>query len=158
MSEQGREAEVRKILARIYASYHSDAPSFGVPIVVNAYYADRCHAFGDKDAAYYACELVVQQVNEADSSRKWQKPADLWYLLYWMKFILSGLSTYLDSSAWELALNIPATFDTLDVGATHRIFTTLFPLDPDKARGFDAYVEECRAIAAEPISPGANPL
>lgn len=139
-----------KMLRKAFASLGVTAPSVKAPIVINAFYASLCSACDEREAAYDTCEMVVSQINDQVSDYNTYSPQDLWYLLYWMRYDLITLSEFVDSTAWELALNISATFESLDLKNTSRTLTRLFPISPTWAREVDEFVTANRAIAQGP--------
>lgn len=147
----GREPhDALKMLLKAFASLGVTAPSVKAPIVMNAFYASLCSACDEREAAYDACVMVVSQINDQASDYKTYSPQDLWYLLYWMRYELTTLSEFVDSTAWEFSLSIPVTFESLDLKNTSRTLTRLFPISPAWAREVDDFVTANRAITQGP--------
>jgi hypothetical protein len=136
-----------EILRKAFASLGATAPSVRAPIVMNAFYASLCSTCGEREAAYSACEMVIFQINDHAMDYKTYSPHDILYLLYWTRYELSGLSEFIDSAAWGLALDIPVTFESLELRSTSRFLTRLFPISPDWAREVDDFVTANRAVA-----------
>ena len=147
LRRQGREEDALRVVGKAYRACGGEAPSERAPVVLNAFYADLCERTGAIDTAYDAARTVVIQINEINEGVRRggpKKAENQWFILYWMRYILSRLSHYVDSEAWELALAIPATYSSLNLPKTSSLLKDMFFFEQAWAITFDLSVEQAR--------------
>lgn len=153
LRQAGREAEAVEHVRRAFRAYWLEPPSSRAPVLLNALYADLCARTGAGEIAYEAARTTIVQINEINYGTRRGGPKraeNQWFVLYWMRDILTRLSPYIDSPAFELALEIPANYGSLDLERTNSLLKDIFPVEREWALEMDAWVEKQRqALASE---------
>ncbi|MGH6979455.1 MAG: hypothetical protein ACRED4_09220 [Brevundimonas sp.] len=147
LKRRGRYEEAVAYVRKAFGAYGADAPSTRAPVILNALYADLCETTDAPETAYDAARTVLIQINEInDGLRRGgpKKTENQWFILYWMRYVLSSLSPNVDSGAWELALAIPANYSSLDLPKTSSLLKEIFPFEQNWAVEFDLAVERAR--------------
>lgn len=147
LRREGRNAEALDRLRRAFKANGVDAPSARATVLLNALYADQCMRAGESEIAYDAAWTAIVQINEINEGARRggpKKAENRWFVLYWMRYVLSRLSPYIDSAAFELALTIPASYSDLDLPRTSSLLKDLFPVERDWAIQDDAWIEQQR--------------
>jgi len=148
-----RDAAALVPLRRAFKAYRLEAPSARAPVLLNAFYADLCMRTEAPEAAYDAARTAIIQINEINEGTRRGGPKraeNQWFILYWMRDVLSRLSPYIDSAAFELALAIPAKYSDLDLSRTNGILKDLFPVEQESAEQMDAWIEQQRQALSSP--------
>lgn len=146
-SRAGRNQEAVAYARKAFGAYSAAAPSARAPVLLNAFYADLCERTDAPEAAYDAARTVLIQINEINEGVRRGGPKraeDQWFVLYWMRHVLSRLSPYVDSGAWELAFTIPANYSSLDLPKTSRLLKRMFPFEREWAIEADLAIERER--------------
>lgn len=144
----GKNIEAKGSAEKAYRAYGAEVPSARAPVLLNAFYADLCERTGAVDVAYEAARTAIAQIDEIKAGKRRGAPKiaeNQWFILYWMRFVLSRLSRNIDSAAWELALAIPADYSKLDLARTSSALKEdMFPFDRDWAIQTDLAIEQAR--------------
>lgn len=144
----GKDIQAKGSVEKAYRAYGAEAPSARAPVMLNAFYADLCERTGAVEVAYEAARTAIIQINEINAGERRGSPRiaeNQWFILYWMRFVLSRLSQNIDSEAWELALAIPADYSQLDLPRTSSILKNdMFPFDREWAIQTDLMIERAR--------------
>ena len=147
LRREGKITEALAYIGKAFGAYRVVSPSARVPVILKAIYADLCEINSAPEAAYDAARTVIIQINEVnDGTRRGgpKKAANQWFILYWMRYILTRITPVVDSGAWELALEIPANYSVLDLSKTSSLLKEIFPFEQDWALEFDLAVERAR--------------
>lgn len=148
LRDAGKNAEAKKSAEKAFRTYGVEAPSVRAPVLLNAFYADLCERTGAVEVAYEAARTAIVQINEINAGKRQGSPESAenqWFILYWMRFVLSRLSPYVDSAAWELALAIPADYSKLDLPSTSSTLkSVMFPFERKWAIEADLAIEQAR--------------
>lgn len=144
----GKNIQAKESAEKAYRAYGAEVPSSRAPVLLNAFYADLCERIGAVDVAYEAARIAIAQIDEIKAGERRGSPKiaeNQWFILYWMRFVLSRLSPNIDSAAWELALAIPADYSKLDLARTSSALKEdMFPFDRDWAIQTDLAIEQAR--------------
>ncbi len=143
----GRNEEAVEYARKAFRAYKADAPSARAPVILNAFYADLCERTGALETAYDAARTALIQINEINEGARRggpKKAENQWFILYWMRYVLTRLSPYIDSGAWELAFAIPANYSSLDLPKTSSLLKDMFSFDREWAIEADLAVERER--------------
>ena len=147
LRRRGRESDAISYVEKAFKAYRVEGPSERAPVLLNAFYADLCERTGATDTAYDAARIVVIQINEINEGVRRggpRKAENQWFILYWMKNVLSRSSLHLDSEAWDLALAIPATYSSLNLPKTSSLLKDMFFFEHEWAITFDQAVDQAR--------------
>lgn len=151
LSRAGNVEEAAEHARRAFTASWLKAPSVRAPVLLNAVYADLCGRIGAGEMAYEAARTAIVQIDEINAGTRRggpKKAENQWFLLYWMRDVLIRLSPYIDSPAFELALAIPANYDSLDLERTAPLLKDLFPVEREWALEMDTWVEKQRQALA----------
>lgn len=144
----GKDIKAKETAEKAYRAYGAGVPSARAPVVLNAFYADLCERTGAVEVAYEAARTAIIQIDEINAGERRGSPKiaeNQWFILYWMRFVLSRLSQNIDSAAWELALAIPADYSKLDLPRTSSFLKNdMFPFDREWAIEADCAIEQAR--------------
>ena len=148
LRDAGKNNEAKKSAEKAFRAYGVDAPSARAPVMLNAFYADLCERTGEVEVAYQAARTAIVQIDEINAGMRRGPPKiaeNQWFILYWMRFVLSRLSPFIDSEAWELALAIPTDYSKLDLPKTSSALTkNMFPFEREWAIEADLAMERAR--------------
>ncbi len=144
----GKSIQAKESAEKAYRAYGAEVPSSRAPVMLNAFYADLCERTGAVEVAYEAARTAIIQIDEIHAGKRRGSPKiaeNQWFILYWMRFVLSRLSQNVDSEAWELALAIPADYSKLDLPRTSSVLKDdMFPFDREWAIEADFAIERAR--------------
>lgn len=144
----GKNIQAKTSVEKAYRAYGAEAPSVRAPVMLNAFYADLCERTGAVEGAYEAARTAIIQIDAINAGERRGSPRiaeNQWFILYWMRFVLSRLSQNIDSEAWELALAIPADYSKLDLPRTSSVLKNdMFPFDQEWAIQTDLMIERAR--------------
>lgn len=148
LRDAGKTNEAKASAEKAYRAYGTEVPSARAPVMLNAFYADLCERTGAVEVAYQAARTAIIQIDEINAGKRRGSPKiaeNQWFILYWMRFVLSRLSQNIDSEAWELALAIPADYSKLDLPKTSSALTkNMFPFEREWAIEADLAMERAR--------------
>lgn len=144
----GKNIQAKESAEKAYRAYGAEVPSARAPVMLNAFYADICERTGAAEVAYEAARTAIIQIDEINAGERQGSPRiaeNQWFILYWMRFVLSRLSRNINSEAWELALAIPADYSKLDLPKTSSVLKNdMFPFDREWAIQTDSMIERAR--------------
>ena len=137
------------ILLKIFALYGHGGPSPATPLIANVFFADLCERQGNTEAAFRACEIAIRQMDDGiDGDRVEYRIDNINYLKFKCKWILSRVSKFRDSIAFEMIKNINVKYDSLNIGNTNSLIRNLFPIDRQSANQLDEFIKENSTLGA----------
>lgn len=120
-----------------------NVPSRLSPLIVNIFYADLCQRMERMKEAFDGCEIAIRQLTDERLPFEDVYSSDeIKYLQFRCKWIVSGVSRFVDSIAFKTALAIDTTSRDFDVSKVRLRIRRLFPMSEKDGMALDSYIEE----------------
>ncbi len=148
LASKRKHEAAKLVLRRVFARYGLTIPSNHVPVDLNILSANLCGWTGDLYGAYDACVVAVEQLRRPDYAGESIRLEDRKYLMFQCKWILCGLSKYIDSSAMEEAFRIEVRYADLKLNRVKQVFRRKFPMSQRDGLAVDEFIKENEAELA----------
>ena len=131
-----------KALDGIYRAFRALGPSDAVSPIVNLFYADLASRSLNKGQSFDYCEVALKQLTNNRHEGPALSQYDERYMKFYCKILLAGVSELRDSRAFQLAVSIETTFNTLRMERVAPKIRSMFPMTEELGRELDSYVNE----------------
>lgn len=134
-----------RMLTRNPSRTAANIPSSTVPLIINKFYSDICQRIDRMKDAFSGCEIAMRQLDDRIfPSGDVYSDDELKYLRFRCKWILSGVSRFVDSIAFKMVLSIGVTSRDFDTNMVRPHIRRLFPMSEKDGISFDLYIDENR--------------
>ena len=134
-------------LTRFFSSFGAPGPSTNVPVEANIMFAGLCQWTDHQHAAYEACHVAIEQI-KTDKCVVELSGEDKEYLLFHCKWKLSLITNFIDSVAFQDAVQTGVRYADLNLRRVSPRLRRRFPITEDAGRALDQYFEENEAELA----------